>query len=265
MGVDLLGGRALNAGDDAAAPMVALINDAARARFFPDGADPVGQQIRFWGTARTIVGVVGNERVYGLTEAAPPATYVSSAQAPGRGGVLLARAGGDPGAIGAALRMAIRDVDPELAVYGVEPMSETLRASVAERRFAALLIGVFAGVTVLLALVGIHGVISYATAKRAQEIGVRVALGASAGAVAAMVLRTGFRLAVIGTLLGLAGAWLGSRLLGGLLFGVGPLDPLTFGVVPVVVVGATLLATWLPARRAARAEPVAALRGADSG
>lgn len=262
MSVDLLDGRALDAGDDATAPLVVLINAAARSRFFPDGTSPVGQQIRFWGSTRTIVGVVADERVYGLTEEVPPATYVSTSQAPGQAGVLLLRARGELASVQAAARTAINAVDPQLAVFGVEPLAETLRASVSGRRFAALMTGLFAGITVLLALVGIHGVIAYTTAQRSQEIGVRMALGATAGAVLAMVLRSGLRLAVLGTVLGLAGAWLGSRLLGQFLFGVGALDPLTFAVVPVVVLAATLVACWVPARRAARAEPVRALREA---
>lgn len=260
MSLDLLDGRALGDGDDASAPQVVLINAAARARFFPDGTSPIGQQIRFWGSNRTIVGVVADERVYGLTEEVPPATYVSTRQAPSQGGVLLVRARGNLAPVQAAARAAINAVDPQLAVFGVEPLAETLRASVSGRRFAALMTGLFAGMTVLLALVGIHGVIAYTTAQRSQEIGVRMALGATAGGVSAMVLRGGLRLAVIGTVLGMTGASLGSRLLGQFLYGVGALDPVTFAVVPVVVLAATLLACWLPARRAARAEPVVALR-----
>jgi ABC-type antimicrobial peptide transport system permease subunit len=207
-----------------------------------------------------IVGVVGDERVHGLTEVVPPATYMTTAQAPVQGGVLLVRARGNLEPVLTAVRRAITDVDPQRAVYGVEPMAETLRTSVAGRRFAATLTGLFALMTVLLALVGIHGVIAYATAQRSQEIGVRMALGATGAEVSAMVIRGGLRLAVVGIALGLAGAWAGSRLLGQLLYGVGSLDLVTFSVVPVVVILATMLACWLPARRAARAEPVSALR-----
>jgi predicted permease len=260
MGVPSLAGRLLADGDDANAPLVALINASARALFFPDGSEPIGQHIRFWGRDRMIVGVVGDERVHGLTEVVPPATYVTTAQAPVQGGVLLVRARGNLEPVLTAVRRAITDVDPQLAVYGVEPMAETLRTSVAGRRFAATLTGLFALMTVLLALVGIHGVIAYATAQRSQEIGVRMALGATGAEVSAMVIRGGLRLAVVGIALGLAGAWAGSKLLGQLLFGVGSLDLVTFSVVPVVVILATMLACWLPARRAARAEPVSALR-----
>jgi len=261
MGLALTAGRFIDERDRVDGPAVAMINEAARRRFFED-RDPIGQQIRFWGTNREVVGVVSNERFYGVTEEAPPATYVPIVQVPMQGGALLVRMGGDPGPAGPLLRDAIRSVDPELAVYGVEPLSETLRSSVAERRFTALLIGLFAAITVLLALVGIHGVISYATAQRSREIGLRVALGATGGQVTGMVMRRGFVLAVAGTVIGLVGAMAGSSLLRGLLFGVGRFDPITYLAVPVVVLVATGLATLLPALRAARAEPVEVLRAA---
>ena len=259
MGVALVRGRLLTAGDDAEAPPVALINEAAAARYFPN-ADPLGHEIRYWGLSRRIVGIVADERFYGLTEPAPPATYAAADQAPGRGGVLLVRGEADPRAIAGAIRTAFHDVDPEIAVYGVEPLTETVRESQAERRFAALLIGIFAVVTVLLALVGIHGVIGYATAQRSQEIGIRVALGATRGDVTGLVMRSGLRLALLGTAAGLAGAVAASGLLARFLFGVGRLDPVAFLVVPALVLLATAFATWLPARRAARAQPVDVLR-----
>ncbi len=259
MRVPLVRGRLFTAGDDADHAPVGLINEAAVKRYFP-GADPIGQEIRYWGIARRIVGVVADERFYGVTEPAPPATYLPVGQAPGRGGVLLVRASGDVRAVAADLRAVFHDVDPELAIYGVEPLATTLRESVAERRFTALLLGAFGLVTVLLALVGIHGVIGYATTQRSHEIGIRVALGATRGDVTALVMRSGLGLAVAGTILGLAGAMAGSSLLAGFLFGVGRLDPITFLVVPAVVLLATAVATWLPARRAARAEPLDSLR-----
>lgn len=260
MDVPLLSGRLLTEGDGPTAPLVTVVNQTAAERYF-GGRDPVGQEIRFWGQSRLVVGVVGNERFFGLTEEAPPATYVSITQAPGPGGVLLARTSGDPAATAAALRRAIQTVDPDLAVYGAEALGTTLSRSVADRRFAATLIGLFAAVTIVLALIGIHGVISYATAQRSQEIGIRVALGATRDQVAGMVVRDGLRLAVGGTLLGLAGAVVAGQLLAGFLFGVGTLDLVTFSLVPAVVLVATTLAVLLPARRAARAEPIDALRG----
>jgi ABC-type antimicrobial peptide transport system permease subunit len=150
--------------------------------------------------------------------------------------------------------------DPGLAVYGVEPLDLTLRESQGQRRFAMLVLGVFAGVTFLLALVGIHGVLSYTTSQRTREIGIRMALGATGGGVTGLVMRGGLRLAALGTALGLLGAAAGSRLLGSLLYGIPQLDPATFGVVAFAAVGAALVAIWLPARRAARVPPITCLR-----
>ncbi|HEX5632929.1 MAG TPA: ABC transporter permease, partial [Gemmatimonadales bacterium] len=133
MGVALTRGRDLEAGDDAAAPRVILVNEAAASRFFA-ASDPVGQVIRFWGMEHRVVGVVADERFRGLTEAAPPAVYASLAQAPSQSGVLLVRASGEPAALAGAVREAVRGVDPALAVYGVEPLAETLRNSIGDRR-----------------------------------------------------------------------------------------------------------------------------------
>jgi putative ABC transport system permease protein len=258
LGVRLARGRPLEDGDDATAAAVAVINQAAVRRFFRD-QDPLGQEIRFWGTSRRIVGVTEDELIHGLTEPAPPAVYLPLGQAP-RSAIVFARTGGDPRDLEEPLRQAIWTVDRELAVYGVEPLEDTLKGSISQRRFAVLVLGAFAAVTFLLALVGIHGVLSYTTSQRTREIGIRLALGSTGSGVTGLVMRGGFRLAVIGTVLGLAGATLGSRLLGGLVYGIPRLDPRTFVVVAVGAIGAALFATWLPARRAARVQPMSCLR-----
>jgi ABC-type antimicrobial peptide transport system permease subunit len=174
--------------------------------------------------------------------------------------VLLVRTNGDPMQVAAPLRRAIQATDAQLAVYGVEPFTATVMASEGQRRFAVLVLGVFAVVTIALALIGIHGVVSYVAAQRTREIGIRLALGATRGSVITMVIRGGLGLALTGIVVGLLGAMAGSRLLSGLLFGVSSFDPLTFVLVPLVVVLATLAATWLPAQRAARAAPLSAIR-----
>lgn len=258
LGVSRLAGRDFSDGDDAAAAPVAVINHTAARRFFGP-QDPLGHQIRFWGADRRIVGVVGDERIQGLTQAAPPAVYVPTGQAP-RPGVVFARTAGDPADLVEPLRRAVLAVDPALAVFGAEPLSNTLRQSVGQRRFAMLVLGTFAALTFLLALVGIHGVLSYTTSQRTREIGIRLALGATGTGVTGLVLRGGLRLAALGTALGLAGAALGSRLLGSLLYGIAAIDPLTFGVVGLVAISAALLAIWLPARRAAGVAPITCLR-----
>ncbi len=258
LGVKTENGRLFTDGDDATANNVALINVTAAKRFFA-AQDPIGQQIRFWGTARTIIGVVGDERFAGLTEPTPIAVYVPTAQNP-RVGVVFAKVTGDPLAAVESLRRAVLAVDPGLAVYSAEPLTATLHDSLGQRRFAMLVLGSFAAVTFLLALVGIHGVLSYTTAQRTREIGIRMALGATGGGVTGLVMRGGLRLAMIGTGLGLIGAAAGSQLMSGLLYGVARIDLITFLVAGAAAVAAALLAIWMPARRAAGVAPISCLR-----
>lgn len=254
-------GRSLDEGDAASAPPVVLLNEAAVAQYFPD-AEPLGQQIFMWGTLRSVVGVVANERMHGLADDAPPALYLPLAQAPSVNGdeTFLIRTAGDAGALAPALRGAIRDVDPDLAVFGVEALDRTVRRSVSRERFTMLVLGAFAAAAIALALVGVHGVLSYLVARRSREIGLRLALGAAPGAIVADVVGQGLRLASLGLVLGLLAALGGARLLRGLLFGVTATDPLTFVWVALAVTGAAAAASWLPARRAAREDPMASLR-----
>ncbi len=259
-GLPLLRGRLLADSDETTAPPVAVINHAAAERFFAN-QDPTGQKIAFWGMARTIVGVVGDEKIQGLTKPAPIALYVPIAQVPTRGGeTLLLRVSGDPQAMAAAARSVITGIDPGLAVYGVEPLEHTLLTSVGQRRFTMLLLAAFAALAVTLAVVGVYGVLTYTTAQRTPEIAIRTALGASRRQVMGLVMRHGARLAVIGTALGLGSALAGTRLLRSLLFGVTATDPVTFALVAAVVLAVALLASYLPARRATRVHPMEALR-----
>ena len=243
------------------APPVLLINQAAAHRFF-DGQDPLGKQMSFWGATRTIVGVVGNERFQGLAEAAPIAVYAPLDQAPSAngGGVLLVRTSGDPKALIASVRGVIREQDPALAVFGLEPFAETVSRSVAERRFTMLVLGLLASVALLLAAIGVHGVLSYSVAARTREIGIRMALGAQPSGVSRLVVSQGMTLALTGAVVGVAAALLLTRSMGTLLFGVTPTDPFTFVVVPLGLALVALLASYLPARRATRVDPVTALR-----
>ncbi|HWA58141.1 MAG TPA: ABC transporter permease [Gemmatimonadales bacterium] len=258
LGVASISGRQLSDGDDAQAPMVAVINQAAARRFF-EHQDPVGQQIRFWGATRQIVGVVGDERIHGLTLPAPAAVYLPTGQAP-RSSVVFARVTGDPAAFVEPLRRAVLAADPGLAVYAAEPLTETVRESQGQRRFAVTVLSAFALVTFLLALVGVHGVISYTTSQRTRELGIRMALGATHRMIAGLVLHEGLRLALLGTGLGLLGAVAGTRLLSGMLYEVKPLDPLTYLAAGTLAVLLAVVAVWLPARRAARVAPSACLR-----
>lgn len=261
MGVRLERGRLFSDGDDARSPLVALINREAADRYFK-GRDPMGAEIRFWGMNRRIVGVVDNERFKGVTEPVSPAVYATIGQAPSFSGVLLIRASGAiPPTLANEVRAAVRAVDPQLAVYGVEPLVDTLRSSLGNRRFAMLVLGCFAVVTLVLALIGIHGVLRYATAQRTREIGIRLALGATQRGAAGLVVRGGLMLAAIGIGLGLLGGAAGARLLDSLLFGVTRSDVATYVGVTVASLVAAGLAVALPARTASRIAPVEALRG----
>jgi predicted permease len=258
--VELLEGRDIRAGDDGQSPAVALINDAARRAYFPDGA--LGQEIAFWGTTRRIVGVIGDEKFKGIDAPTDPAAYVPLAQNPQQSATLLVRSrGDDPTALVPTIRQRFRQIDPQLALYGVEPLANTLAQSIGRPRFMAILLTLFGVLAILLALIGIHGVMSYTVARRRPEVGIRMALGASRGAVMRSVVGEGLGLAGIGLALGLVGAFLGARFLESLVFGVTTTDPATFAVVSLLVLATAGLATSVPAWRAAKADPAGALRG----
>jgi putative ABC transport system permease protein len=257
--VTLISGRNFDASDVVDAPPVILINAAAGRRFFA-GQNPLGARIRLWGAERSVVGVVGDERIHGLAQATPPAIYLPTSQAPATGGSLLARVQGDPLTLAPAVRAIVRALDPALPLFGVEPLSETLSHSVGQRRFTMLVLGVFAAVALLLAIIGVHGVLSYTVAQRTREIGIRMALGADRSDVRGLVVTQGARLAALGLTLGLLGALGVSRALSTLLYGVGATDPATFAEVALVLGAVALVASYLPAHRATKVSPVEALR-----
>jgi putative ABC transport system permease protein len=259
LGLQTLRGRTLAEADATTSAPVVLINQAAAERFFP-GRDPVGARMRFWGTSRTIVGVVTNEHIHGLTEAPPIAAYTPLSQTPSSTGALLLRTTMAPATLAASAQRVIHEVDPGLEVFAVEPLQQTISRSVSQRRFTAFLLGAFAALAAILAAIGVHGLLSYTVAQRRQEIGIRMALGAGRGAVLRLILREGMAIIVAGLIGGLAGALALTRLLRALLFGVSPTDPLTFVVVATVLTAVALVATLLPARRAARVDPLPALR-----
>lgn len=256
--VPLLDGRAFAESDDATAPPVVILNAAARDRYFGDRV-VLGAQVRLWGASRTVVGIVGNERFRGLAADSPPAVYLPLAQVPTPNAVFV-RTTGDAAAAAPLVRRVIREVDPQLALFGVEPLEDTVRGTLSQRRYTMLVLAAFAVAALVLAGIGVHGVLSYAVAQRTREIGVRVALGAHAGRVQALVLGDGARLIALGLGLGLLGALALSRVLGTLIFGVTTRDPATFAIVTVLLVVVAFLASWLPARRASRLDPLVALR-----
>ncbi len=257
----LVTGRLLQATDTTTAPPVLVINQAAARRFFT-GLNPIGARILLWGAQRTIVGVVADERFHGLAAAAPIGVYLPLAQAPSANGagVLLVRTGGNPVALAGDVRAAIRAVDPGLAVFGLEPLRDTVSRSLSERRFTMVLLALFAALAILIAAIGVHGVLSYGVAQRTREIGVRVALGARPARIVRLVLAEGLVLVAAGLAIGLAGAGAITRLMARLLFGVAPTDPATFAAVGFLLLAVGLIAGYLPARRAASIDPVITLR-----
>ena len=259
LGIPLLAGRDLRDSDDALSPPVILVNQAAVRRYF-DGQDPIGQQIRFWGTARQIVGVIADEKFAGLDAAAEPAVYAPYPQAPDSDATLVIAASGSPAEMIAALRSMLREFDPQLALARAEPLEATVAASIAQPRFTALLLGLFAAVAIVLALVGVHGVLSYTVAQRAHEMGIRVALGASRGEVVRMVLREGMALAGIGIVAGLGLAWLGTSTIRSFLFQVEPFDPTTIGGVSALILLLALAVSLRAALRVARVDLAQVLR-----
>jgi predicted permease len=256
----LVRGRVFGDGDSTEAPAVALVNEAAALRFFGD-ADPIGHQIRFWGTPRTIVGIVGNERFHGVAEAPPPAVYAPLAQTPSADGgeVLLIRAA-EPQAMTDAVRRAITSADPGLALFGVEPLKNTLEESFGRRRFVMLLLAGFALIALSLSAIGMHAVLSADVAARTREIGIRMALGARPRAVLGLVLSRSARLTALGLVAGVGGALGLMQLLASLLFEVRPRDAASLGAAVVVSAVLMLAASVIPAARAVGTEPVTTLR-----
>jgi predicted permease len=265
MGVPLLKGRALNERDRAGAQAVVIVNRTFAERTFP-GEDPLGKRLTFRFTADQppyeIVGVVGDEKVAGLDARTAPVIYFPYLQGPDSTMSLVVRTSGDPESLTAAVRGEAQALDREVPLYSVMTMERLIADSAPTfmRRYPAYLVGVFAGVALLLAVVGIYGVISYAVGQRTREIAIRVALGAQHRDVLGMVLRQGMLLALAGVLVGLAGALALTRLLAGLLFGVSAADPSVYALVSALLMLVALLACYVPARRATRVDPMVALR-----
>jgi len=267
MGIPLLRGRALEPRDGADAPAVVLVNQALARRYWP-GADPVGSRIRLGGAAsdaplRTIVGVVADSVQAGLIDPVRPEVLFPYPQDPVgwyKGTTLVVRTAAAPRLLAEAVKAQVWALGPDLPVTRVRTMEEILAEAVGQDRFKTLLLGLLAGVALLLAAVGIYGVMAYSVGRRAHEIGVRMALGARAAEVFAMVVGQGLRLSALGAALGLVGALGLSRVLAGLLHGVSPTDPGTFAAVTLLLTAVAALACSLPARRAARVDPLVALR-----
>jgi putative ABC transport system permease protein len=271
MGIALRRGRVFAETDREDGPDVFVINDELARTYFP-GQDPVGKRIGYdWGRTvngkpeffrlmGTVVGVVGSVHENGLTAQAAPAIYRWYRQEPPTRSNLVVRTAGDPAAVVPALVAAVHAVDPQIAVADARTLEEVVGGTIARPRLSLTLFGFFAAMAMLLASIGIYGVIAFSVAQRRGELGVRMALGASRGDVTRLVVGQGMAMAAAGVGAGLVGALLLTRLMSSLLFGVRPTDPAALLGAAVFLGGVALLASWVPARRAARTDPMLALR-----
>lgn len=264
LGVPLIAGRMFDDRDNSNGPGVVIIGKSVADRVFA-GRDPIGRKLVYTsiqGPPDTVVGVVGDVKVTGLDEAIRPVLYYPFRQLPSMGTNLVVRTSADPSALAGTLRNEIRALEPETAIFNVRSMEEVIGVSPAAfmRRFPALLIGIFAGVALLLSSIGIYGVISYSVSQQTHYIGVRMALGANASDILKMVLKQGLSLALIGIGVGLVAALALTRLLRSLLFEVQTSDIQTFAMVVVTLLMVALVACFIPARRATKVDPLTALR-----
>ncbi len=262
MGVPLLRGRTFDERDHEDAPRAFVINQALAEEQFP-GEDPIGRQLNvpwFELLEGEVVGVVGNVRESGLDEDAAPAIYWSYRQMPSGQLNLVLRTAGDPTAVAAAAAAQVREIDPNQPVAEIRTMEQVVSSTVASPRFNLFLLGGFAAASLLLAALGLFGVVSYSVAQRRQELGVRMALGATSRDVLRLVVGEGMGLTFAGLLIGLVGAVVLTRLMSSMLYGVSPTDPLTLAGVSVFLATVALVASYFPARRAARTDPMTSLR-----
>ena len=263
IGIPLEAGRAFDARDVAGAPSVVLVSESWARKFFPGETDIVGRLVRLGGSEEqtTIIGVVGDVRHDGLNEPVQPTMFLSFAQHPEGGMALVVRTSGDPATLTSAVREAVRSVDASIPVYDVSTMLEQVDRSIMAQRLSGGMIAVFALMALVLATVGVYGLIAYSVAERRHEIGIRLALGAQGGDVKRLVIGQGIRLTLVGVLIGLVAAIGVGRALRSMLFGVGTIHLPTLLGVATVLLAVAAIASWIPARRAARTDLLGALRG----
>lgn len=259
MAIPLRQGRFCDAGDLVGNHRTAIINETMARACFPDG-NALGRQIKSPRDTWEVVGVVGDMHSRGLSVPVRPTIYVSSGSEPWRGGTLVVRTVGAPLALAKDVRQVFRELDSSLPVTGAQLLANVLANSLADRRLMLLLLAVFALAALLLAGIGLYGVITYVVGQRSREFGIRIALGADPASVVGLVLRHGLGLAGLGLVIGTAVAFVLTRLLANLLYEITPTDPLTFTSVALLLLIVAAFASWLPARRAAKVDPVIALR-----
>ncbi|HEX8671699.1 MAG TPA: FtsX-like permease family protein, partial [Longimicrobium sp.] len=256
MGIPLLRGRPFGpAGDE----QRVLVNRALAAKYWP-GRDAVGQRIQMDDDVFHVAGVIGDVRAAAIAAEAPPTLYFRAPRQTYSYLTLHVRAAGDPASLVAPLRRVLAQATPGQPAPTVTPMSDNVAESLAQARWIATFFTLFGGVALTLAAVGLYGVVSYSVTQRRREMGIRAALGAGPRRIVAMVLRQGGVLAAAGAVLGIAVALATTRAIGSILYEVEPVDPTSFALALAVLSGAALLASWIPARRAARVDPMVALR-----
>jgi predicted permease len=260
VGMTLQRGRLFTSADGAQAPRVAVINEALARRDFRE-QDPIGRRVSWSSDWATVVGVAGNVKGFGVAGDPMPTIYFAKGQASWNNGVeVLVRTAVPPLSMAGAIRKEMRAWNKRMIIGPFDTLDNMLAESVTVPRFYMLLIVVFAALALAVSAIGVYGTVNYSVARRTHEIGIRMALGAERGAILAMILRQGLRLAAIGLALGLAGAWVSTRLLETLLFGVKPTDAVAFACGSGVLIFAVLLACYVPARRASKVDPLEALR-----
>ena len=263
MGMPLLRGRTFAESDIADAPRVVIVNAALARKFWP-GEEAVGKRLRFGNNAdgpwTTVVGVVGDARQLGLSREPPPILYFPYQQFALPFTDVIVRSTAPLSAIAALVRQRVREIDPDLSADNARSLGDVLDRSLAQPRFRAFLVGAFAALALILASIGVFGLISYSVTQRTREVGIRMALGADAGQILTSIMRQGLTLTLAGVAVGLAGALAAARLIRTFLFGIEPADPVTLGGVALLLVAVAALATYLPSRRALRIQPTEALR-----
>ncbi len=262
--IPLLSGRNFADSDDDKGQQVVIVDEAFAQQYWP-GDTPVGKRIKPGPVQSTqpwlnIIGVVGNVKSDSLESQEVPHIYLTTFQAPSYSSVIYARTARDPGTIGDAIRREVQSVDPDVPVYAVRSMDEVVARSMAERRFALEILGVFAVIALLLASIGIYGVMAYTFSQRTHEIGIRITLGAQRSHILRMALGEGMILVALGLAAGLFGALLLTQFLRSMLYAVKPTDPVTFIAIAALLTSVALLACFIPAHRATRVDPLVALR-----
>ena len=255
----LVAGRGFTTHDDAGSQPVAIVNQEFCKRYWP-GQDPIGRKVMMYGTALTVVGVARNAKYRLLRYPPEPAIYLPLYQDYYDQVIIHMRVSGSPAAFAAPVERAVHEINPGLPLYNVTTLKDSMQFGSTFERLAATLVGSFGFLALILGAIGIYGVIAYATRQRTHEIGIRMALGAERKSVMMMVVGQGLKLALIGLAIGIAGALVLSQFLTSLLYGVTPTDPLTFVAVSLILIAVALLACYIPARRAAKVDPMVALR-----